>query len=96
MEVTMIETADFKNLVSKIENIEEKIFELKIKPVSPTKDTWLDNQQAMELLKISKRLLQSYRDESIIPFSKINNKIYYKASDIQKLLEKHYNQIVNF
>ncbi len=93
MNVTLIETADFKKLVSKIDNIETRIQELKLKAVSPTKDTWLDNQQVMELLNISKRLLQTYRDESVLPFSKINNKIYYKASDIQALLEKHYQEI---
>lgn len=96
MNVTLIETADFKKLVSKVESLEALIKNIKVSPSSPTKDTWLDNQQVMQLLNISKRLLQTYRDESVLPFSKVNNKIYYKASDIQKLLEKHYNKVVSF
>jgi hypothetical protein len=96
MDVTMIETTEFKKLLSKVENIETTLRELRLKRSCPTKDEWLDNQDVMQLLNISKRLLQTYRDENVIPFSKINNKIYYKASDIQKLLEKHYTKIVNF
>jgi len=53
-------------------------------------DRWLDIQDVCELLHISKRTLQSYRDKGILPFSQVGAKIYYKANDIQKHLEKHY------
>ena len=47
---------------------------------------WLDSQDVCMLLHISKRTLQDYRDNHIIPFSKIGNKCYYKTSDIEKLI----------
>ena len=47
---------------------------------------WLDNQDVCELLNISKRTLQHYRDYGILPFSIIGKKCYYKISDIEKLL----------
>lgn len=47
---------------------------------------WLDNQDVCMLLHVSKRTLQYYRDNRIIPFSRIGNKCYYKVTDIEKLL----------
>ena len=42
------------------------------------------------MLMISKRTLQTYRDRGILPFSQISRKIYYKASDIDEYLDRHY------
>ena len=70
------------HLIERVEKINNK---------DPLEDRWLDIQDVCELLHISKRTLQSYRDKGILPFSQIGAKIYYKSSDIQKHLEKHYN-----
>lgn len=51
------------------------------------KDKWLDNQDVCELLNISKRSLQYYRNCGKLPFSQINNKCYYKVADVEKLLK---------
>lgn len=56
----------------------------------PLTDTWLDIQDVCLLLKISKRTLQAYRDNRILPFSQISGKIYFKASDIEEHLISHY------
>ena len=49
-------------------------------------DNWMDNQDVCILLQISKRTLQYYRDNRIIPFSRLGNKCYYKVFDIEKLI----------
>jgi len=51
---------------------------------------WLTSDQVCQLLGISKRTLQNYRGNKIIPFSQISRKIYYKAEDINNYLERHY------
>jgi len=51
---------------------------------------FFDNTEFQYLMNISKRTAQSWRDEGIISYSQIGNKIYYKLSDIKKLLEKNY------
>lgn len=51
---------------------------------------WLSSEEICHLLMISKRTLQSYRDNGTIPFAQIGRKIYYKASDIDEYLEAHY------
>lgn len=52
---------------------------------------WLTNRQAMELLDVSKRTLQSYRDGGLITFSQVGSKIYYSRQDINAFLKKHSN-----
>ena len=58
---------------------------------SSLNDAWMDGQEVMLLLKISKRTLQSMRDNGTLPFSRINSKFYYKAEDIQMMLESNYS-----
>jgi hypothetical protein len=43
-------------------------------------------------MKISKRTAQTWRDEGKISFSQVGSKIYYKLSDVEKLLQTHYNK----
>jgi hypothetical protein len=52
-------------------------------------NVWLDNQDVMQLLKISPRSLQSYRDQGILPFTRLGGKIYYQAKAIEDLLERN-------
>lgn len=47
---------------------------------------WLDNGDVCRLLGISKRTLQTYRDNGTLAYSQINHKMFYKASDIEALL----------
>lgn len=54
------------------------------------KETWVDGQVVMQTMHISKRTLQSLRDNCTLPFSRINGKFYYKVSDVENLLETNY------
>ena len=54
------------------------------------KDIWVDNQDVLQTLHISKRTLQTFRTNGTLPFSKIQGKFYYKVSDIEQLLQDNY------
>jgi hypothetical protein len=54
-------------------------------------DVFFDNQEFMQLMNISKRTAQEWRNKKVIEFSQVGNKIYYRLSDIQKLLKNNYN-----
>ncbi|KAA6331056.1 hypothetical protein EZS27_020296, partial [termite gut metagenome] len=41
-----------------------------------------------ELLQISPRTLQTYRDNGILPYSQIGRKCYYKTSDVEQLINQ--------
>jgi len=43
----------------------------------------------MKLLNISTRTLQGYRDQGILPFTKLGGKVYFKRTDIEAILERN-------
>ena len=56
-------------------------------------EVFLNGEEVCELLKLSTRTLQEYRNLGTLPFYKIGGKILYKQSDIQTMLKRHYNPI---
>lgn len=50
------------------------------------KEQWFGNDDVCSLLQISKRTLQSYRDNGILSFSQIGRKCYYRVSDVEQLI----------
>jgi uncharacterized protein YbcC (UPF0753/DUF2309 family) len=88
MEVITIQSEAFQELINSIQEIKSKI-DTKHKE-QPLPETWLDISDTCKLLHISKRTLQNYRDQGIISFSQIAGKIYFRATDIQAHLERHY------
>ena len=56
-------------------------------------EVYLSSEEVCRQLQLSTRTLQEYRNARILPFYKIGGKILYKQSDIQAMLEKHYNPI---
>ena len=53
---------------------------------------YLSREQVCEMLHISKRTLQQYRDDGLIPFIKLERKILFRESDIMRVLEENYNK----
>ncbi|MBK7110272.1 MAG: helix-turn-helix domain-containing protein [Bacteroidetes bacterium] len=88
MNVITIESEAFEHIVKKLDEIQGTLEERNKEP----KEKWLDNQELMQLLKISKRTAQHYRDSGLISFSQVGNKIYYRLSDIEDLLKNHFNK----
>ncbi len=54
------------------------------------RESWIDCEQALNMLRISRRTLRSLRDSGTLPFSRINGKFYYKVNDLEKLLNQNY------
>ncbi len=54
-------------------------------------EQFLTNREVSEKLHISLRTLQEYRDSGLLPHIKLEGKILYRASDIERLLEKFYS-----
>jgi excisionase family DNA binding protein len=53
-------------------------------------EIYLSGQELCKLLHISKRTLQQYRDDQILPYIQIGGKIIFKQSDILNILEQNY------
>lgn len=55
-------------------------------------EIYLTGEQVCQMLHISKRTLQQYRDDGMIPFIKLERKILFRESDILKVLEENYRR----
>lgn len=53
-------------------------------------EIYLSGEDVCKLLHISKRTLQQYRDDNILPYVQIVGKIIFRQSDILELLERNY------
>lgn len=91
MEAIILSAKHYTELVNRLDLLSEK---LEKKQKSP-KDIFLDNQEFIQLMNISKRTAQTWRDTSIISFSQIGSKIYYRMSDVQNLLDENYKEAAN-
>ena len=58
-------------------------------------DSFFNNDEFMELMSISVRTAQLWRDQELISYSQISGKIYYRMSDIKKLLDENYHKSIN-
>lgn len=77
-------------LSQEIKDIKARIELFRHSRAERLKESWLDNQDVLQTLHISKRTLQTFRDNGTLPFSKIQGKFYYKVSDIEQLLHDNY------
>lgn len=55
-----------------------------------TNSSFVDNNQFSKLMNISKRTAQQWRDNNVISYSQVGNKIFYRITDIEKLLQDNY------
>ncbi|MCA6441085.1 MULTISPECIES: helix-turn-helix domain-containing protein [unclassified Arcicella] len=53
-------------------------------------EIYLSGEDVCKMLHISKRTLQQYRDDNILPFIQIGGKIIYKQTDLMAVLEQNY------
>jgi Helix-turn-helix domain len=77
-------------LSNSFEDVRNYVMALKKSELQTFKETWVDGQEVMQTLHISKRTLQSLRDSGTLPYSRINGKFYYKIADLGNLLESNY------
>ncbi|MDV4042959.1 DNA-binding protein [Elizabethkingia anophelis] len=53
----------------------------------------LDNQDVLQMLKISTRSLQRYRSSGRLPYYTISGKLYYKLSDVHQFIRDSFHTV---
>lgn len=66
----------------------EQIISSQSKLIEVDGEVLLDNQDVLQLLKISSRSLQRYRTDKKLPYFTISGKLYYKLSDVHQLIRE--------
>ncbi len=55
-------------------------------------ERYLTDKEVAELIKVSRRTLQDYRSNGIIPYIQLGGKILYRESDIENMLKENYRE----
>lgn len=84
MNITAIDTRVYNEVLDAFAHFTKEIKEL-CSSAKISRDR-LDNQSVCQVLKISKRTLQYYRDSRKLGFTQVGNKCYYRNADVQALI----------
>lgn len=88
MEIINVEASVFEAMMARFEAFAAKVETVCRTSGDKSMQPWLDNQEVCQLLNISKRTLQSYRDNGTLPYSQIGHKMFYRPDDVQRVFEK--------
>ena len=89
MNAIIITKEEFDQILVKLDEIREGLHK-QVNP-SPIQERYLTNAEVCDLLKVSRRTLQRYRDEGRIAFSQVGATLRYKAADVERFLHDNYN-----
>ncbi|MBE8715309.1 helix-turn-helix domain-containing protein [Sphingobacterium hungaricum] len=79
-----------ERIMDRFDLLREHVTEVKNQHLSVDGDELLDNQDVLQLLKISNRSLQRYRSSGKLPYYTISGKIYYKFSDVHQFIRESF------
>ena len=88
MEVVTIEKKTYEAMMERFRILTAKVDALCRECDEKRMGRWLDNQDVCQILNISLRTLQTYRDKHTLPYTQIGYKMYYKPEDIERLIEQ--------
>jgi hypothetical protein len=88
MNAIILTVEQYQELLTQISEIKSSLSQQQKNP----SEIFVDNVEFIDLMKISKRTAQHWRDTGVISFSQIGSKIYYRMSDIEELLNSNYNK----
>ena len=54
-------------------------------------ERYLTDREAAQILKVSRRTLQEYRNDGLLPYIILGGKVLYRESDLEKVLESCYH-----
>ena len=82
----MIPQEEWQSLHDKLDRLIAMVE--KTRTGNPGKD-WFESDEVREILGISHKTWQNYRDQRLIPFSQIGRKIYVNRADLDAFLRQH-------
>lgn len=80
-----------ERLMDRLDMLGDNINDLQKKRNSIDGEELLDNQDLLQMLKISNRSLQRYRSIGKLPYYTISGKLYYKLSDVHQFIRESFN-----
>lgn len=53
-------------------------------------ERYVTDRELSDILRVTRRTLQQYRNNGIIPYIQMGGKVLYRESDVEALLERNY------
>ncbi|ANI89742.1 excisionase [Arachidicoccus ginsenosidimutans] len=78
-------------IMTRFDILSDNIDDMRKKRNSIDGEELLDNQDVLQMLKISNRSLQRYRSIGKLPYYTISGKLYYKLSDVHQFIRESFN-----
>ena len=88
MEIINVESQAWEMMMAKLDAFAQRVETLCKTNEDKSLQKWLDNQDVCEILGISKRTLQTYRDNGTLAFTQIGHKIYYRPCDVEQVINR--------
>ncbi len=86
MEIVTMDANTLEAMLSTFENFTKRMEHLCRRHGDREMSEWLDNQDVCQLLNISPRTLQTFRDNGTLAYIQICHKIWYKPQDVERML----------
>ncbi len=86
MEIIDVEARTFEAMMTRFESFADRVDTLCRENGDKSLKEWLDNQDVCRTFDLSLRTLQTYRDNGTLPFTRIGDKMYYKADDLKRII----------
>jgi len=86
MRIVNVEESVFEQIMEKFDAFTRKVDSICEKRKDKALQKWMDNQDVCMILNISKRSLQTYRDNGTLPYTQIGHKMYYRPQDIKQIM----------
>lgn len=77
-------------ILDKLDRTDEKLDGVLSTHINLSGEELLDNQNLIELLKVSHRTLQRYRTEGKLPYCRRKGKVCYKVSDVHEFIREYF------
>jgi len=78
MNLQLVSSKDLEEIKAALKNLQED------------NESWLSTAEACKLIGMERRTLYRYRVKGLLPFARINKRVYYKKEDVLKYMRKHY------
>jgi hypothetical protein len=88
MEVINIEARTFRAMMKRFEAFTRRVEGLCDSVGERRLSEWFDGQDVCMILNISPRTLQTYRTNGTLPFTRIENKMYYRPADVERIIQR--------
>lgn len=88
MEIINVESQAWEMMMAKLDAFAQRVETLCKNSEDKSLQKWLDNQEVCEILDISKRTLQTYRDNGTLAFSQVGHKMFYRPEDVEQVINR--------